>query len=568
MLKIGLPEGAVMNAMERAGVDPDSIFAERATVPPEETKNPVIDIEKNRSDPRYSKYFTMLDIGLPDGAVRNAMERDQVDPSAVFGIDCKPKQTLLQVAAAEAMTESKIVATPPSMTNLLGAIEKAANKREKRLEENGGELFMQDIAPEVEIRNTTMQLSTSMAEMIAQRAIARDKRLEAGGEKRMRKVVIKEKEEYKQQFSSIVEDAAAMGRLTRLNEHTVEAVAQEKTPEQEWKSNGLLAIQWRSNHMAVIHDAARAGQEFKLPEHVVSNYKEEEHEGWDPDHTDPRQRKLSPRMRQLLELDKTAGEGQKKVEKLLLGLKEVRPKEDSLLIRPMQAYRSIEEVKLPRDAPPRIDPKKQAERMSKILQSGRPMMDISVGVAEKAWERRARLDRPGSLPKVKEKCDCPYCGNASPYQTFAYRELERKRKDEQAEWERKRLERARIREEKRRKLQEATARDRAIAAEEELEKRADSTDEVNVLLPLASSPSISSVHANVEPAATSITTTRFLPEESAPSRVITCSNDVQSKIQQWNYHTMSHPVHGSDPKKGSKYAQPNPAESGCRCIIM
>jgi hypothetical protein len=575
MIKIGLPEGAVMNAIKRDGVDPSSIFVARSAEPSAKTKPSsasVIDIEQNRSEPRYSKYFTMLDIGLPDAAVRNAMERDQVDLSAVFGADCKPKQTLLQVAATEATNSSKI-AMPPSMTNLLGAIEKAANKREKRLEENGGELFMQEIAPEVETRSVTPQLSTSMAEMIAQRAIARDKRLEAGGEKRMRKVVIQETEEYKKQFSSIVEDAAAMGRLTRLNEHTVEAVAQEKTPEQEWKSNGLLAIQWRSNHMAVIHDAARAGKEFKLPEHVVSNYQDQEHEGLDPDHSDPHQRKLSPRMRQLLEMDKTAGEGQKKVEKLLLGLKEERPKEDSLLIRPMQAYRSIEEVQLPRDAPPRIDPTKQAERMSKILQSGRPMMDISVGVAEKAWERRARLDRPGSLPKVKEKCDCPYCGNASPYQTFAYRELERKRKDEQAEWERKRLERARIREEKRRILQEAIAEDEAAAAaaaaaaEEASVKLAESTADEHESMPLVSTPNRSSIHAEVEPIVTT-TTTRFLPKETTPSRIATCNNDVQNRIQQWNTHTISHPIHSSKSNKGSKYAQPNPSESGCRCVIM
>ena len=48
-----------------------------------------------------------------------------------------------------------------------------------------------------------------------------------------------------------------MGRLTRLNEHVVESVAVEKTPEEEWRSNGLLSIQWRSNHMAVIKDLAR-----------------------------------------------------------------------------------------------------------------------------------------------------------------------------------------------------------------------------------------------------------------------------------------------------------------------
>ena len=65
----------------------------------------------------------------------------------------------------------------------------------------------------------------SMAEMISSRAAAREKRLADGGEKRMRKVEIKEKDEYKKDFSNIVTEAASMGRLTRLNEHVVEATA-------------------------------------------------------------------------------------------------------------------------------------------------------------------------------------------------------------------------------------------------------------------------------------------------------------------------------------------------------
>lgn len=382
----------------------------------------------------------------------------------------------------------------PPILNLLGAIENAATNRVKRLEVTGGELIMQDIAPEVEVKqSSSRQLSTSMAEMISQKAAARDKRLAEGGEKRMRKIKIKDKDEYKKDFSSIVTDAAALGRLTRLNEYTVEAIAPEKTPEQVWKSNGLLAIQWRSTHMSVIHEAANAGNMFKMPEHITSNFPEEQvEEEWDPE-TDGKF--ISPRMRELLDLNNHVGEGQQKVDKVVLGRKERQGKLESLLIKPMQAYSNIEEMTLPRKATPKIDPVKNAEKLSKMkreaLVGGRPMIDISAGVAELAWERRARLDRPGSSPKIKEVCSCPYCVTASPYQTFAYRELERKHKeklgqqnqarleahekqdeipdekaegnDETDELARKHRERLRIREERRKLQQKVAEAEEAVA---------------------------------------------------------------------------------------------------------
>lgn len=373
--------------------------------------------------------------------------------------------SLVSAPKEEASAEEDQPPAPPvnPMMGLLGALQQAANDRTQRLDETDGKLLMQDVAPEVEeISKGPMQLSTSMAEMISQRAAARDKRLADGGEKRMRKVEIKEKDEYKKEFSDIMSEAASMGRLTRLNEHVVEAVAQEKTREQEWKSNGLLAIQWRSNHMAVIHEAANVGNQCKMPEEIVSNCPEEEqHMDWeDAQH-------ISERKRQLLEVNSTVGEGQQKVDKLLNYLKDEQETEH-LLIKPMDAYANVEEVKLPRRAPPKVDPTRNAERLSKMKQeairSGRPMIDISVSVAEKAWERRARLDRPGAMPKIVEKCDCPYCENASPFQTAAYRKREIARRhglheeEEEApapqpthdEIERKRQERRQKREESRR----------------------------------------------------------------------------------------------------------------------
>jgi len=523
----------------------------------------------------------MLLIGLPDGAVRHRMEMVGADrnPKVVAAVFAKapPSSRMAAPSAPSTNTEGarldaeiqrveaelRAAEVPldarPSMGILLGAISQAATKRVNRLEETGGELVMQEIAPEVEAKQqTSAQLSTSMAEMISARATAREKRLADGGEKRMRKVVIKEKDEYKKDFSNIVTDAASMGRLTRLDEHTVEAVAGEKTPEQEWRSNGLLAIQWRSNHMSVIHEAAKAGNEYKLPEHIVSNCPEEANEGWDPDSDE---KPLSPRMRQLLELNTQVGEGQQKVDNLVLGRKENKVQEH-LLIKPMQAYSNVEDVKLPRKTAPKVDPVKNAERLSKmkqeVLRGERPMEDISVGVAERAWERRARLDRPGSLPKVKEKCDCPYCGTASPYQTFAYREQERKHKAEIEELERKRLERKRIRAEKR-KLQKAVAEAEAAVAEarakaeEEAAKRR-LEEEAAAALAREREPPGQEPPMETEDSSTAIPT-HDSESSDEPERA---PSAVQARVEQWN----------STPAKKSPYAQRNPAEAGCGCTIM
>jgi len=417
------------------------------------------------------RFRKMVKMGLPEGAVRHRMALEKVSPTiveAVLGPDqdkasSKPttpyrastpnkpqltpaelqrQQLEAEIAAMEAAiaqqsrgasssSSSAVPAAPvrPNMAGLLAAVTQAATERESRIEDNNGELFMQDFEPEVAAqKQSTPQLSFSMAEMVSKMALEREKRLEDGGEKRMTKV--KEKEEYKKDFNSIVREAAQMGKLTRLNEHVVEAVAAEKTAEQEWKSNGLLAISWRSNHMSVIHEAARAGAAIKLPEKIVSNCPEEEQD-WD---YSGEEKPMSDRMKQLLKLNQEPGAGQHKVDKLILGRKELNdPRADSMIVRPMIAYSNIEDVQLPKATAPKIDVKAAQERVAKRLQQAaaehRPMADIGNEVATRAWERRARLDRPNVLPRIKEVCPCPYCETASPFQTYAYKVREQQIKE-------------------------------------------------------------------------------------------------------------------------------------------
>jgi hypothetical protein len=330
-----------------------------------------------------------------------------------------------------------IVKESPAKPNWLAAMAVAATERVQRLEETGGALIMAEHEPEVAApRHITPQLSTSMAEMVAKKAADRDRRLEEGGEKKMTAVKEEEKEEYKETLSNIFNDAAKLGKLTRMNEHCVEAVAGQKIAVKEWTSKGLLAIQWhdgRSKHMSVIHEAAAAGNAAKLPETIVSNAPEEQRD-YDYENMDIEQ-PLSPRMLQLLELNTRCGTGQNKVDHVVMGRQEDKGKH--LLVKPMHCYSSIDEVILPKKRPPKVNPEKARQMYLSRLKAAnaehRPLTSISNDVATLAWERRSRLDRPGQVPRVKQVCPCPYCFDASPFQTFAYRVKDELRKTEDYE---------------------------------------------------------------------------------------------------------------------------------------
>ncbi|GKY91382.1 hypothetical protein MPSEU_000110500 [Mayamaea pseudoterrestris] len=78
MLSKGLPEGAVRNALLRAGHDPSILDLNPTKSYASQTSNKV-DSQGElalKDDPAYAKYFDMLSKGLPEGAVRNALQRD------------------------------------------------------------------------------------------------------------------------------------------------------------------------------------------------------------------------------------------------------------------------------------------------------------------------------------------------------------------------------------------------------------------------------------------------------------------------------------------------------------
>ena len=83
MQKCGLPQGAIENAMLRDGLDPSLLFGVNAL-----NKLKTDDETFKRlteDDPNLEKYKKMKKCGLPQGAIENAMMREFIHPASIFG---------------------------------------------------------------------------------------------------------------------------------------------------------------------------------------------------------------------------------------------------------------------------------------------------------------------------------------------------------------------------------------------------------------------------------------------------------------------------------------------------
>lgn len=90
MLKVGMPMPVVQHAMTRDGLDPSILEGDHDKPAPE----PKPDGVPLKDDPAFAKYFKMLKLGLPMGAVKNAMERDGLDSSIMDGDHHKPASSV------------------------------------------------------------------------------------------------------------------------------------------------------------------------------------------------------------------------------------------------------------------------------------------------------------------------------------------------------------------------------------------------------------------------------------------------------------------------------------------
>jgi hypothetical protein len=96
MLKMGLPMGAVKNALTRDGKDPSIMDLDPNKSIKSQIKSDDDEEEEDtgpalKDDPEYEKFFKMLKMGLPMGAVKNALQRDGKDPSIM---DLDPNKSM------------------------------------------------------------------------------------------------------------------------------------------------------------------------------------------------------------------------------------------------------------------------------------------------------------------------------------------------------------------------------------------------------------------------------------------------------------------------------------------
>lgn len=92
MLKMGLPLDAVKHSVKRDGKDPAIMDLDpEKSIKSQMNSDSDDDGPPLKEDPEYEKYFKMLKMGLPMGAVKNAVQRDGKDPSMM---DLDPNKSI------------------------------------------------------------------------------------------------------------------------------------------------------------------------------------------------------------------------------------------------------------------------------------------------------------------------------------------------------------------------------------------------------------------------------------------------------------------------------------------
>ena len=107
MKKMGLPDGAIRNSMIKDGVDPNilALDAERSFISQTKTDSNVAEDMSIKDNPLYQKYFKMKKMGLSDGAVRNAMIKDGVDTNV---LDLDPERSFKSQSKKENNTTDDV----------------------------------------------------------------------------------------------------------------------------------------------------------------------------------------------------------------------------------------------------------------------------------------------------------------------------------------------------------------------------------------------------------------------------------------------------------------------------
>jgi hypothetical protein len=224
-------------------------------------------------------------------------------------------------------------------------------------------------------------------------------------------------EEHMKMFKPTCLEASEVGRFTRLNEYVVEAYGSKAVevkalpPSATWKQGQeqvrlpKTADATASNSFMIFSEAVALGKLKALKPKVVTNYdllgKSLHREELDIDD----ENRVKAMRTNFLTEEYVQGHRDTKKDELWDGAdfeEEVR-------------YENLDDVVLPAVTCPVLmrEPTKMTSR---------EMMDaIGQAVAERAWERRYRLERPHAEQKITRTCSCKFCEHANPFQTHAFR---------------------------------------------------------------------------------------------------------------------------------------------------
>jgi hypothetical protein len=220
-------------------------------------------------------------------------------------------------------------------------------------------------------------------------------------------------EEHKKKFVSVADSAACMGRLAKLHEKVVEAVGTRIEKEVAWSPSAEPIVLVRSKNIRIVNEAAAMGKVVRLNAKEYTHYdssqeKYQEEENIDID-------------------DQVDGRGRRVFRTTLLVQNHVRDYQKDTVAKDWMLeiledseqtnYIGLDNVKLPTTNLPQFKPAETKLSRQEINEA------IARGVAERAWDRKYRLERPKRELRVTQKCRCSYCEHPNAFQTYAYRRL-------------------------------------------------------------------------------------------------------------------------------------------------
>ncbi|CAJ1935915.1 unnamed protein product [Cylindrotheca closterium] len=240
---------------------------------------------------------------------------------------------------------------------------------------------------------------------------------------KLRKVPVEHKNEYK----PIAQSASSIGRLTRLQEQVIESISLDdnsssQEAEQFVPRKSPLA-NTRSSGQRLSIEAAALGKIVRRQEEYFTNWDEEEegnesltNETVFSKNTDVFERRIS--------IDDARDDRGMLVQRTsLLIHHHVRDSRIANMEKDWAMEEFLEdeekysnnnhELDLPKMSLPKFQLPKSERRLSReeMIES------LAKGVAEKSWERKYRLERPGAQLRMHTGCTCVYCCKNKPSQS-------------------------------------------------------------------------------------------------------------------------------------------------------